>query len=182
MFILFCNTWQGGKYYYWEHIRDQEVWWIRWIQHLATFTFYDTVFGCHLNRTSDKLIKDDKTFSSIEQQFFRTPLQRGLWKIHSFHVKGVATKWNCKVAMATDRCVWNQWNKMQSKVKAMFNCRWEKIWLKVSIFDRDDKNHKMVEKWLQFESFIVRNQIKAKVSVKKLLKFACRHLWTACSI
>ena len=83
---------KGGKYYYWEHIRDEEIWWIRWIQHFATFTFYDLVFGCHLNRTSDEAIENSKQFSHIQQQRFRTPLQRGLWKIHSRHVKGIATK------------------------------------------------------------------------------------------
>lgn len=86
----------GGKYYYWEHIREAEYMWVLFVQHLASYTFYDLVFGCQLNRKSDEIIKRNKVgFSSIDQQRFRTPQKGGLHAIlifHSAHVKGIATK------------------------------------------------------------------------------------------
>ncbi|XP_046634722.1 methyltransferase-like protein 7A isoform X2 [Daphnia pulicaria] len=83
----------GGKYYYWEHIREFKHFWIRLVQHLATYTFYDLVFGCSLNRRSDEIIKANKTgYSSVEQQRFRTPFSNKLFVFHSAHVKGIATK------------------------------------------------------------------------------------------
>ncbi|XP_046656753.1 thiol S-methyltransferase METTL7B-like [Daphnia pulicaria] len=85
----------GGKYYYWEHIREAEYKSVLFVQHLFSYTFYDLVFGCKLNRTSDEVIKNDKGFSQVDQQRFRTPLKGGLYAIliiHSSHVKGIATK------------------------------------------------------------------------------------------
>ena len=65
------------------------------VQHLFSYTFYDLVFGCQLNRKSDEVIKNYKGFAKIEQQNFRTPLKGGIYAIliiHSSHVKGIATK------------------------------------------------------------------------------------------
>ena len=90
------NLLQGGKYYYWEHIREKEYFWVLFIQHLASYTFYDLVFGCRLNRKSDEIIKANKAgFSHIDQQLFRTPQKGGMQAIcifHSSHLKGIATK------------------------------------------------------------------------------------------
>jgi hypothetical protein len=90
------NLLQGGKYYYWEHIREKEYFWVLFIQHLASYTFYDLVFGCRLNRKSDEIIKANKAgFSNIDQQLFRTPQKGGMQAIcifHSSHLKGIATK------------------------------------------------------------------------------------------
>ncbi|KAK4006057.1 Methyltransferase 7B-like protein [Daphnia magna] len=86
----------GGKYYYWEHIREYKYFWVLFVQHLLSYTVYDLIFGCRLNRKSDEVIKANKCgFSSIEQQRFRTPLEPGfdqLCVFHSAHVKGIATK------------------------------------------------------------------------------------------
>ena len=65
------------------------------IQHLFSYTFYDIVFGCKLNRKSDEIIKSFDGFAKVEQEHFRTPLKSGLYAIliiHSSHVKGIATK------------------------------------------------------------------------------------------
>ena len=90
------NLLQGGKYYYWEHIREKEYFWVLFIQHLASYTFYDLVFGCRLNRESDEIIKANKAgFSKIEHERFRTPPEKGyeyLSYFHSAHAKGIATK------------------------------------------------------------------------------------------
>ena len=86
---------QGGKYYYWEHIREREFRSVLMIQHLFSYTFYDIVFGCQLNRKSDEIIQSFDGFSKVEQELFRTPLEGGIDAIliiHSSHVKGVATK------------------------------------------------------------------------------------------
>jgi len=85
----------GGKYYYWEHIIEREFKSVLFVQHLFSYTFYDLVFGCQLNRKSDEVIKNYKGFAKIEQQNFRTPLKGGFYAIliiHSSHVKGIATK------------------------------------------------------------------------------------------
>ncbi|XP_057380511.1 N6-adenosine-methyltransferase TMT1A-like [Daphnia carinata] len=86
----------GGKYYYWEHIRDYDNFWVRFVQNLLSYTTHDLVFGCRLNRKTDEVIKANKCgFSSVEQKRFRTPLQPGFGQlrvIHSAHVKGIATK------------------------------------------------------------------------------------------
>ena len=87
---------KGGKYYYWEHILETEWKFVRMIQHLFSYTFYDIVFGCQLNRKSDEIIKSFNGFSKVEQERFRTPLLSGLYHaffiIHNAHVRGVATK------------------------------------------------------------------------------------------
>jgi ubiquinone/menaquinone biosynthesis C-methylase UbiE len=90
--IQYNSIKKGGKYYYWEHIREREIWWILFCQHLFSYTFYDLVFGCQLNRKSDEVIQNYKGFAKIEQQHFRTPLCTGVWSFHSSHVKGIATK------------------------------------------------------------------------------------------
>jgi ubiquinone/menaquinone biosynthesis C-methylase UbiE len=89
------NLNKGGKYYYWEHIREAEYKSVLFVQHLFSHTFYDLIFGCKLNRKSDEIIQNHKGFSQIDQQRFRTPLKGGLYAIliiHSSHVKGIATK------------------------------------------------------------------------------------------
>ncbi|XP_046634719.1 thiol S-methyltransferase METTL7B-like [Daphnia pulicaria] len=86
----------GGKYFYWEHIRDFEYGWVAFIQDLFTYTFHDLVFGCCLNRTSDQVIAANKCgFSKIEQQRIKTPLKKGfhsLYIIVASVVIGIATK------------------------------------------------------------------------------------------
>jgi ubiquinone/menaquinone biosynthesis C-methylase UbiE len=90
--LKFNSIKKGGKYYYWEHIREREIMWILFCQHLFSYTFYDLVFGCQLNRKSDEVIQNYKGFSDVDQQLFRTPLCTGVWSFHSSHVKGIATK------------------------------------------------------------------------------------------
>ncbi|KAI9554761.1 hypothetical protein GHT06_020038 [Daphnia sinensis] len=86
----------GGKYYYWEHIREYQYSWVLFIQHLLTLTIHGYIFRCSLVNRSDELIKANKCgFSSVEQQRFRTPLGPGIDKLaifHSAHAKGIATK------------------------------------------------------------------------------------------
>ncbi|EFX66427.1 hypothetical protein DAPPUDRAFT_64689, partial [Daphnia pulex] len=86
----------GGKYYYWEHVLDPENIWARLGQHLASYTYYDLLFGCQLNRKSGEIVKANKAgYSHIEHQRFRTPPEKGfefLSFFHSAHAKGIATK------------------------------------------------------------------------------------------
>lgn len=80
----------GGKYYYWEHIIDYKYKMVELVQHLFSYTFYDMVFGCQLNRKSDQSIKADQGFAKVEQELFRTPLPYWIFVIHQSHVKGIA--------------------------------------------------------------------------------------------
>ncbi|KAI9554759.1 hypothetical protein GHT06_020035 [Daphnia sinensis] len=86
----------GGKYYFWEHIREYQYLWVLFVQHLLSYTIVDFLFGCRLNRKIDEVIKANKCdFSGIEQKRFRIPLKPGSlirFIFHSAHVKGIATK------------------------------------------------------------------------------------------
>ncbi|XP_032784993.2 methyltransferase-like protein 7A [Daphnia magna] len=87
---------KGGKFYYWEHVHDAPGTWLHFVQNLLTYTVWDLIFGCHLNRNIDDVVAEDvNLFSHVDQKRFDIPLSKdgwSAWKLVRVHVMGVATK------------------------------------------------------------------------------------------
>lgn len=81
----------GGKFYYWEHVRDRPGTWLNAAQTML-FRVWLVLFDHHLNRDVDVIIEANHGFSVVRQKRFDIPSQQGVFKLIKVHVMGVATK------------------------------------------------------------------------------------------
>ncbi|CAG0895031.1 unnamed protein product, partial [Darwinula stevensoni] len=89
----------GGKFYFWEHVRDRRNSWLRVVQDLLAWTFVWSWVGggCVPNRNLVPELKK-AGFSQLECRMFLLPIQEPVFSFRGFvlrvvrpHVRGVAT-------------------------------------------------------------------------------------------
>lgn len=86
-------SWQGGKFYYWEHVYDTPGTALHKLQTLLTPIWSILADNCHLNRDIDATIAKAPGFSKVEQKRFDIPVAKpAIFKILRAHVMGIATK------------------------------------------------------------------------------------------